>query len=124
VRRPGGALARAALRRNLQYGVPMALATDDEGVSRSEMSRGYLKAAEEHGLGYNQLKTMARTSLQFAFLPGASLWANAKQFTPVAQCAAKTREASVGCRQYLAASEKAKLQWKLEQDFKTFENQY
>ncbi|HVQ36777.1 MAG TPA: hypothetical protein VMS31_04565, partial [Pyrinomonadaceae bacterium] len=29
----------------LQYGVPVALATDDEGVSRSEISREYLKAA-------------------------------------------------------------------------------
>jgi len=111
----------------LQYGVPVALATDDEGVSRSEISREYLKAAEDHGLGYIQLKTMARTSLQYAFLPGTSLWANSKTFTPVAQCAgdiSMTREASTGCKQYLAGSEKANLQWKLEQDFKTFENQY
>jgi hypothetical protein len=111
----------------LQYGVPVALATDDEGVSRSEISREYLKAAEEHGLGYSQLKTMARTSLQYAFLPGASLWANSKTFIPVAQCAADismTRETSAGCKQYLTASEKANLQWKLEQDFKTFENQF
>jgi adenosine deaminase len=111
----------------LQYGVPVALATDDEGVSRSEISREYLKAAEDHGLGYIQLKTMARTSLQYAFLPGASLWANSKKFKPVAQCAwdiSVTRETSKGCKQYLAGSEKAKLQWKLEQDFRTFENQY
>ena len=58
----------------IQFGVPVALATDDEGVSRSEISREFLKAAEEQGLGYLQFKTMARTSLQFAFLPGASLW--------------------------------------------------
>lgn len=111
----------------LEYGVPVALATDDEGVSRSEISREYLKAAEEHGLGYSQLKTMARTSLQYAFLPGASLWAKSKTFMPVAQCAADvsmTRETSAGCRQYLAGSEKANLQWKLERDLKTFESQY
>lgn len=109
----------------LQYGVPVALATDDEGVSRSEISREYLKAAEEQGLGYVQLKTMARTSLQYAFLPGASLWANSKKFTVVAVCAgdiSMTDETSAGCKQYLAASEKATLQWKLEQDFKSFEN--
>ena len=47
----------------LQYGVPVALATDDEGVSRSEISREFLKAAQEQGLGYVQLKTMARNSL-------------------------------------------------------------
>src|SRR6185503_12616870 len=85
----------------LQYGVPVALATDDEGVARSEISREYLKAAEEQGLGYIQLKTMARTSLQFAFLPGASLWANAKKFLPVGQCAEDirmTRDISAGCK--------------------------
>jgi len=111
----------------LQHGVPVALATDDEGVSRSEISREYLKAAEEHGLGYMQLKTMARTSLQYAFLPGASLWANSKKFTSIVQCAedlSMTRETSAACKQYLAGSEKANLQWKLERDFKTFENQY
>ena len=109
----------------LQYGVPVSLATDDEGVARSEISREYLKAAEEHGLGYIQLKRMARTSLQYAFLPGKSLWADAKKFVPVPQCARDilmANEVSSACRQYLAASEKARLQWKLEQEFKTFEN--
>ncbi len=111
----------------LQYGVPVALATDDEGVSRSEISREYLKAAQDHGLGYVQLKTMARTSLQYAFLPGGSLWANAKKFTPVAVCArdiSRTAETSAACRQYLEGSEKARLQWRLEQDFRSFENQF
>ena len=36
----------------LKYGVPVALATDDEGVSRSEISREYLRAAQDQGLGY------------------------------------------------------------------------
>ena len=110
----------------LEYGVPVALATDDEGVARSEISREYLKAAEEHGLGYIQLKTMARTSLQHAFLPGVSLWADARKFILVPQCAkdlSRENEVSIGCKRYLAASEKAGLQWKLEQEFKSFENQ-
>lgn len=34
----------------LQYGVPVALATDDEGVSRSEMSREFLKGPRTRGL--------------------------------------------------------------------------
>jgi hypothetical protein len=111
----------------LQYGVPVALATDDEGVSRSEISNEYLKAAENHGLGYSQLKRMARTSLQYAFLSGASLWADAEKFVPVSQCAIDLRTArspSNLCRQYLDGSEKAALQWKLEQDFKAFESKY
>ena len=111
----------------LQYGVPVALATDDEGVSRSEISREYLKAAEEQGLGYVQLKTMARTSLQYAFLPGESLWADERKFIPVSQCAKDifmATEVSNSCKQYLATSEKARLQWKLEEEFKTFESQF
>lgn len=111
----------------LQYGVPVALATDDEGVSRSEISREFLKAAQEQGLGYVQLKTMARNSLQYAFIAGGSLWSDNEKgriFVPVAQCAqdvAAMKLSSSGCRQYLAGSEKAKLQWQLEEDFKAFE---
>jgi adenosine deaminase/adenosine deaminase CECR1 len=111
----------------MQYGVPVALATDDEGVARSEISREYLKGAQEQGLGYVQLKTMARNSLQYAFLPGASLWRDAGKFAFVAQCAKDspgTNSVSDACRQYLASSEKAQLQWKLEEDFRAFESRY
>lgn len=111
----------------LQHGVPVALATDDEGVARSEITREYLKAAEDQGLGYAQLKMMARNSLQYAFLPGASLWADARKFAPAAQCARDLPGAasvSQGCRQFLAASEKASLQWRLEEEFKSFEGRY
>lgn len=111
----------------IQYGVPVALATDDEGVSRSEMSREYLKAAEEQELGYIQLKTMSRASLQYAFIPGASLWSDAKQFRPVSQCAGDKpgqNASSKTCQQFLANSEKARLQWELEKEFKEFESKY
>ncbi len=111
----------------LKYGVPVALATDDEGVSRSEISREYLRAAEDQGLNYLQLKTMARNSLEFAFISGASLWGNAKRSAPVAQCAtdlASLKLSSSGCRQFMENSEKAKLQWKLEEQFREFERQW
>ena len=52
----------------IEYGVPVALATDDEGVARSEISMEFLRAAQDQGLGYVQLKTMARNSLQYAFV--------------------------------------------------------
>lgn len=104
----------------IQYGVPVSLNTDDEGVSRSEISREYLKAAEDHGLGYLQLKTMSRNGLHYAFLPGASLWLDAKKFITVPQC--RVRGAmSTSCSQFLESSEKARLQWKLEQEFAKFE---
>ena len=57
----------------IRAGVPVALATDDEGVSRSDMTQEYLRAALDQGLSYTQLKTMARTSLEHAFISGDSL---------------------------------------------------
>jgi adenosine deaminase len=108
----------------MKYGVPVALATDDEGVSRSEISREFLKAAEDQGLGYLQLKTMARNSLQYAFIAGGSLWSDSRKFAPVAQCTQDTvvmKLTSTGCRQYLDNNQKARLQWRLEEAFREFE---
>src|ERR1700722_13951585 len=47
----------------MKYGVPVALSTDDEGVSRSDMTHEYLRAVESYGLSYADLKRMARQSL-------------------------------------------------------------
>src|SRR5437660_4128343 len=123
----GVAGAQHPLATYMQYGVPVALATDDEGVSRSEISREFLKAAVDQGLGYIQLKTMARTSLQYAFIAGGSLWSDWRKFIPVTPCAqdlSAVKLGSSGCQEYLANSEKAKLQWQLEEQFKAFESQY
>jgi hypothetical protein len=111
----------------MKYGVPVALATDDEGVSRSEISREFLKAAEDQGLGYLQLKMMARNSLQYAFISGGSLWSDGHRFVSVTQCnqdVTVMKLTSAACRQYLDSNEKAKLQWKLEEDFREFERKY
>ena len=111
----------------LKYGVPVALATDDAGVARSEMWREYLKAVEEQNLGYMQLKTMARTGLEYAFVGGASLWADAQKFTPVTPCAQDEPERpapSPNCQRFLDQSERARLQWSLEREFAEFEKQY
>ena len=111
----------------MEYGVPVALATDDEGVSRSEISREFLKAAEDHGLGYVELKTMARNSLQFAFLSGASLWIDLPKSVAVSQCRTEVSgmtARSGACKQFLARSEKARLQWKLEEELRAFEKGY
>ena len=108
----------------LKYGVPVALATDDEGVSRSEISREYLRAAQDQGVGYLQLKTMARNSLEYSFIAGASLWSDPQKFVPVAQCTTHLTTMkldSADCRQFIERSEKATLQWKLEEQFRAFE---
>jgi len=119
--------SRHPLATYLEYGVPVALATDDEGVARSEISLEFLKAAEDQGLGYLQLKTLARNSLQYAFIAGGSLWSDGRKFSAVAQCARDVEEmklTSNSCRQFLASNEKGRLQWQLEQEFNVFEREW
>jgi adenosine deaminase len=60
--------ARHPLKTYLAFGVPITLATDDEGVSRSQLTREYERAADEHGLDYPALKAIARNSLTHAFV--------------------------------------------------------
>jgi adenosine deaminase len=52
-----------------RFGVPVALATDDEGVSRTDLTEQYERAVRVHGLGYRALKQIANDSLRHAFLP-------------------------------------------------------
>jgi adenosine deaminase len=102
----------------------VASAPSNEGVSRSDMTREYQRAVEDFGLGYPELKTMARTSLEHAFLPGASLWAQSAPFKLTAACASDTPSApqtSQGCRNLLQSSERARVQWELEGAFARFE---
>lgn len=103
------------------YGVPVALATDDAGIARSDISREFLKAVEEQGVGYIVLKRMVRNSLEYAFIEGQSLWQERKTFKPVAACAKADAPA---CLAFVKASPKAALQLKLEQDLDRFEQSY
>ncbi len=111
----------------INHHVPVALATDDQGVSRSSMAGEYLRAALDQKLKYRQLKTMARDSLTHAFLPGASLWSAPGATTPVADCAATATmgigdKANATCQAFLDGSERAKIQWELEHRFRVFES--
>ena len=58
---------RHPLRTYLKYGVPVALVTDDAGVSRSTLTLEYRKAVEEQGLDYRTLKRLARNSIEYSF---------------------------------------------------------
>jgi len=109
----------------LKAGVPVLLATDDPGVSRGDLTTEYTRAAQEFGLDYPTLKRIARNSLQYSFLEGASLWADGGKY---ARFAAPCREAVPGgkptaaCGTFLNGSAKARAQWKLEQRFREFEH--
>jgi len=52
----------------LTAGVPVVLSTDDAGVSRIDLTNEYFRAARDYGLGYAQLKAIARNSLSYSFL--------------------------------------------------------
>jgi hypothetical protein len=59
--------SRHPFRTYLKYGVPVALVTDDAGVSRSTLTLEFRKAVEEQGVDYPTLKRMARNSLEYSF---------------------------------------------------------
>jgi adenosine deaminase len=106
--------------------VPLALSTDDEGVSRIDITHEYEKAVKEQGLGYLDLKNMARTSLEHAFIPGGSLWAAPDNFTRrKASCATPITAKSIpvpACAALLKSSDRAAQQWELERRFAVFES--
>ncbi len=51
----------------LSHGVPVTIATDDEGVARSTITNEYQRAVEEHGLTYPQLKQIAGNAIEYSF---------------------------------------------------------
>ena len=108
-----------------KFHVPVALSTDDEGVSRIDLTHEYVRAASTYALSYADLKQLVRTGLEHNFLPGASLWREPDAFTrtdsactPDAPGAAKP---SAACAAFLKSSEKAQQQWELERRFREFE---
>jgi adenosine deaminase len=107
-------------------GVPFALSTDDEGVSRIDLTHEYTRAALEFNLSYLDLKSSARTSIEHSFLPGPSLWQKPDSFAQtVAACAGQPLGApnpTPKCLSFLQASEKAAEQWQLEHRFDQFES--
>jgi adenosine deaminase len=110
----------------IHSGVPVALSTDDEGVSRINLTHEYVRAVETYGLHYQDLKKMIRTGLEHSFLSGESLWGAPDDFARAASaCAGETagrEKPSAGCALFLKGSEKAQQQWELERRFRAFES--
>jgi adenosine deaminase len=108
--------------------VPVALSTDDEGVSRIDITHEYERAALDYHLSYDDLKQLARTGMEHDFLPGESLWAEPDAFSiPVAACRNQDLggdDPSAACKGFLDQSEKAAAQWELERRFHAFEEKF
>lgn len=101
-----------------QAGVPVVLGTDDEGVSRIDMTNEYVRAVTEQQLRYLDLKQILRDGLQYSFLPGRSLWLGRAGGVRVAPCSVMD---AATCTAFLATSAKAAKQHQLERDLAAFE---
>ena len=80
-----------------KYKVPMAFSTDDEGVSRIDLTHEYQRAVETYGLSYKDLKYYSRNALTYSFLAGESLIDYTRRDGFVSECASsrtrlKTRQ--------------------------------
>ena len=108
-----------------KLGVPVALSTDDEGVSRIDLTHEYVRAVQAFDLVYADLKEMVRNSLEYSFLPGPSLWDDKGGYVRVVpDCQAGVGgpdQPSATCASFLGGSEKAAEQWELERRFRAFE---
>ncbi|MFN7096356.1 MAG: adenosine deaminase [Gammaproteobacteria bacterium] len=117
---------REPLELYLKNGVPVVLATDDEGVLRTDLTHEYQRAILTYKLDYPTVKAIIRNSLTYNFMPGQSVWSDAKQFTPVTVCARDQLggdKPSPACAAFLKDNPKAQLQWQLENQLAAFEKQ-
>lgn len=106
-------------------GVPVMLATDDQGISRGSHSGEFVRAIGAYGLSWADVRRLVRTSLEQSFARGPSLW---RSFGPepvaVAACAGDrpgVRPASRACQAFLDGSDRAREQWRLEEQLAEFE---
>lgn len=108
----------------LKFGVPVALATDDPGVSRGDITQEFERAAETYHLKYQDLKKFARASLEYSFLPGESFWKTRGTYIAKTECVGAQHVSSSrpACQQLLKSSPKAEAELKLEMAFDQFEN--
>ncbi|WP_375800496.1 adenosine deaminase [Salinibacter sp.] len=109
--------------------VPVTLATDDEGVLRTDLTHEFVRASRTYDLTYSTVKTLSRNSLHYSFLDGRSLWRSDAydRYAPPcaeAQPGEETEQISASCRTFLQSNPKAAAEWRLERAFHDFETSY
>ncbi|UTW58249.1 hypothetical protein KFE96_15695 [Kordiimonas sp. SCSIO 12603] len=97
--------------------VPYALSTDDEGVSRIDLTHEYMRYFRDYDVPYFELRHASRNSLTYSFLPGESLWENEACRENVLSGSALNDV----CAAFIEKNKKAKLQWELEMRFREYE---
>jgi adenosine deaminase len=107
------------------HGVPVVLSTDDEGVERIDRTHELQRAVATYGLDWKALVALERNTLEYAFVEGASVWADPVAWRPVKACEGIGPASKVvgSCAAFLGKSEKARLQWALEGDLIRFDRE-
>ena len=109
------------------FNVPLTVSTDDEGVSRIDLTHEYQRAVETYDLSYGDIKQMARNALEYSFLEGESLFIGRDLNQIVSACKkafSNKMHSNSNCREFLNTNAKANAQSELEQDFMMFEDMY
>jgi len=108
-------------------GVPVFLNTDDEGVSRSTLTLEWIRAIRDQGISYQELKEMARNSIEYSFLRGQSLY-QGRSYDHLNPAFLKCRQPSwkpnPAAERLLRSSEKMRVQLRLERAITAFEDRF
>lgn len=112
-----------------KYNVPMIICTDDEAVSRSNITLEYLKAVKNYNLTYEELKNLSRNGLEYSFLEGEGLFID-KNYNDIREEFKNTvslhdwKQKFIDYRELILKNEKLKKQIELEISFILFEQKY
>lgn len=99
--------------------VPYTINTDDEGVSRIDLTHEYIRLAQTYGVQYFELRHVSRNALTYSFLDGVSIWDSPACEADVYS----TGKPGGECSTFIQGSDKAELQWELERRFRLFESE-
>nr|QQZ49091.1 hypothetical protein JKL49_18195 [Phenylobacterium glaciei] len=103
--------------------MPVSLSTDDAGILRIDLSHEYARAADE-GATYADLKASARNAIAFSFLAGRGCGMT-RSLSPSGQGLRRPgrqgRAKPGACADLIAASDKAREQWRHERLVAAFE---
>ncbi len=105
-------------------GVPVSINTDDEAISRSNLTMEFVLAASRYDLRYADLLELARNSLEYAFMPGDGLYVE-RDYARLRPGFAKVRDSqwtpSAEARAAMQSDLKLRLQVRLEREIVAFE---
>ena len=109
--------------------VPVALSTDDEGVSRIDITHEYVRAALDYHLSYAGFEaSWPAQAWSTAFCRGRAL-GRGGYFFRAGRCRAGRsrwvrRNRPADCKVFSMGARKAAAQWELERRFRAFEGRY